>query len=81
MNQNFSEIIEKLKIEHAENLAQMPLPMGAEEFLKTKIFEQDSETVVFMLKLAWVFGAQAGQQAVTQAQILEQMPQRRRVEA
>ena len=78
---NFSEIIEKLKIEHAENLAQMPLPLGAEEFLKTKIFEQDSETVVFMLKLAWVFGAQAGQQAVTQAQMLEQQPQRRRVEA
>ncbi len=81
MNQNFSEVIEKLKIEHAENLAQMPLPLGAEEFLKTKIFEQDSETVVFMLKLAWVFGAQAGQQAVAQAQMLEQMPQRRRVEA
>ena len=81
MNQEFSAMIEQLKAEHAENLAQMPLPMGAEAFLQKKILEQDSETITFMLKLAWVFGAQAGQQAVAQTQLLEKEPRHRRVEA
>jgi hypothetical protein len=81
MNQDFSAIIEQLKTEHADNLAQMPLPMGAEDFLKKKILEQDTDTITFMLKLAWVFGAQAGQQAVAQAQLLENQPRQRRVEA
>ncbi len=82
MNTNFSEVMEKLKTEHFENLKQMPLPPGAEDFLKAKILEQDVDTITFMLKLSWVFGAQAGQQAVAQAEYLEQMQQRKpRIEA
>ncbi len=81
MEQNFSEIMKQLKAQHAENLQQMPLPPGVEDFLKAKILEQDVETVTFMLKLAWVFGAQAGQQAVAQAQVLETQPRKKRIEA
>jgi hypothetical protein len=82
MNQNFSDVMKQLKSQHEENLKQMPLPDGVEDFLKAKMLEQDSETIVFMMKLAWVFGAQAGQHAVAQAQMLEsQPPQKRRVEA
>jgi hypothetical protein len=81
MNQDFAEIITQLKTQHASDLEQMPLPPGAAEFLKQKILEQDVPTVEFMLKLAWVFGAQAGQQAVAQAQWLETQPKKPRIQA
>jgi hypothetical protein len=81
MNDNFAQIIEQLKTQHAAELEQMPLPPGAAEFLKQKILEQDEVTLQFMLKLAWVFGAQAGQQAVVQAQRLETQTRKPRIQA
>ncbi|MFN3266205.1 MAG: DdrH [Deinococcales bacterium] len=81
MNQDFAAIIEQLKKQHATELEKMPLPLGAAEFLAQKILEQDVETVQFMLKLAWIFGAQAGQQAVVQAQWLESQQRKPRIEA
>jgi hypothetical protein len=81
MNDNFAQVIEQLKSQHASELEQMPLPPGAAEFLKQKMLEQDVETVQFMLKMAWVMGAQAGQQAVAQAQWLENQPHKPRIVA
>jgi hypothetical protein len=81
MAQDFAQIMAQLKTQHGTELEQMPLPPGAAEFLKQKMLEQDVETVQFMLKLAWVFGAQAGQQAVAQAQWLETQPKKPRIQA
>ncbi len=78
---NFETMMQELKAQHSEALSHMALPPGVEEFLQGRIREADTETITFMLKLAWVFGAQAGHQAVTQVAQTEQMPQRKRVEA
>ena len=78
---DFKEVIEQMKTQHAQNLKEMPLPPGAEEYLRSRIALGDVETVTFMVKLAWVFGAQAGQAAVMQAQQVEAQPQKRRIEA
>ena len=82
MNEDFAKVMEQLKSQHASELANMPLPNGVEDFVRGKLLEQDLETILFMLKLSWVFGAQAGQQAVAQAQAFEAMQQRKpRIEA
>ena len=78
---DFKDVIEQMKTQHAENLKAMPLPPGAEEYLRSRIALGDAETVTFMVKLAWVFGAQAGQAAVMQAQQVEAQPQKRRIQA
>ena len=78
---DFEQVIEQMKTQHAQNLKGMPLPPGAEEYLRSRIALGDVETVTFMVKLAWVFGAQAGQAAMTQAQQVESQPQKRRIEA
>ena len=78
---DFEQVIEQMKTQHAQNLKEMPLPPGAEEYLRSRIALGDVETVTFMVKLAWFFGAQAGQAAMTQAQQVESQPQKRRIEA
>lgn len=75
---DFKDVIEQMKTQHAENLKAMPLPPGAEEYLRARIALGDADTVTFMVKLAWVFGAQAGQAAVMQAQQVEAQPQQKR---
>jgi hypothetical protein len=77
----FENMMQELKAQHSDALSQMALPPGVEEFLQARIREGDTETITFMLKLAWVFGAQAGHQALIQAAQTEQAPQRKRVEA
>ena len=78
---DFKDVIEQMKTQHAQNLKEMPLPPGAEEYLRSSIALGDVDTVTFMVKLAWVFGAQAGQAAVMQAQQVAAQPQKRRIEA
>ncbi len=79
---NFDQVMEQMKAQHAEQLKDMPLPPGVEDYLRGRVALGDAETVTFMLKLAWVFGAQAGQAAVQQAQQMQDLPpQKRRIEA
>lgn len=80
---DFEQVMEQMKAQHAEQLKDMPLPPGVEEYLQARVKMNDAETVTFMLKLAWVFGAQAGQAAVLQAQQMQNNPpvQKRRIEA
>jgi hypothetical protein len=80
---DFEQVMEQMKAQHAEQLKEMPLPPGVEEYLRARIDLGDADTVTFMLKLAWVFGAQAGQAAILQAQQMQQNPppQKRRIEA
>ena len=78
---NFEQVMEQMKTQHEDQLRDMPLPPGAEEYMRAKVAQGDADTVAFMLKLAWVFGAQAGQNALLQAQQVQNVPQKRRIEA
>jgi hypothetical protein len=78
---DFEQIMQQMKAQYEENLKEMVLPPGVEDHLRKMVSQGDSETVVFMLKLAWVFGAQAGQAAATQALQADSQPTKRRIEA
>jgi hypothetical protein len=60
---NVEEFIRQMKEQHGESLKDMPLPEGVEDYLRDRIKLGDLETVIFMQKLAWVFGVQTGQAA------------------
>jgi hypothetical protein len=64
---NVEEFVRQMKQQHGESLKDMPLPEGVEDYLRDRIKLGDLETVIFMQKLAWVFGVQTGQ-AAAQAQ-------------
>jgi hypothetical protein len=64
---NVEEFVRQMKEQHGESLKDMPLPEGVEDYLRDRIKLGDLETVIFMQKLAWVFGVQTGQ-AAAQAQ-------------
>ncbi|GGJ24068.1 DdrH [Deinococcus roseus] len=68
MTQEFREAMEKLKAQYAEALQDMPLPAGVPEYVQELIAKNDQETLLLMLKLSWVFGAQAGQAGQVQVQ-------------
>ncbi len=72
---DFEQVLEQMKHQYGDALAQMSLPPGVEDHLREMVLVGDVDTVVFMLKLAWVFGAQAGQAAAEQAQtVLRTVP-------
>jgi hypothetical protein len=60
---NVEEFVRQMKEQHGESLRDMPLPEGVEDYLRDRIKLGDLETVIFMQKLAWVFGVQTGQAA------------------
>ena len=60
---NVEEFVRQMKEQHGESLKGMPLPEGVEDYLRDRIKLGDLETVIFMQKLAWVFGVQTGQAA------------------
>jgi hypothetical protein len=60
---NVEEFVRQMKEQHGESLKDMPLPEGVEDYLRDRIKLGDLETVIFMQKLAWVFGVQTGQAA------------------
>jgi hypothetical protein len=65
---NVEEFVRQMKEQHGESLRDMPLPEGVEDYLRDRIKLGDLETVIFMQKLAWVFGVQTGQAAAAQSQ-------------
>ena len=65
---NVEQFIEQMKAQHGESLKDMPMPPGIEDYIRERVKLGDFETVVFMQKLAWVFGVQAGQASVLQQQ-------------
>ena len=69
-----------MKEQHGELLKDMPLPEGVEDYLRDRIKLGDLETVIFMQKLAWVFGVQTGQ-AAAQSQDQGVQSNTRRIEA
>ena len=56
----YAEWFERLRAEYGEQLSGMPLPEGLPEHLRHLIHSGDEEAILFMVKLAWQFGAQVG---------------------
>jgi hypothetical protein len=73
---DFEQVMQQMRVQYEEALRGMPLPPGVEEHLRARVAAGDSETVLFMLKLAWVFGAQAGHAAAQNSQVVP-MPRER----
>ncbi len=71
---NYEQFLEQMKEQHAENLREMPLPPGVEEHVQKMIGQGDKETLIFMLKLAWIFGVQYGQASNNQTNQQESGP-------
>ena len=71
-------MMEQMKAQYEEALRSMAMPPGVEDHLRQIVARGDADTAVFMLKLAWVFGAQAGHAAAEGA---TQAPPRARVQA
>lgn len=60
---DFEAVFQQMRLQYEDSLRGMALPPGVEEQVRARIAEGDHEGLVFMLKLAWVFGAQAGHAA------------------
>ena len=67
---DFEQVMQQMRVQYEEALSGMPLPPGVEEHLRERVAAGDADTVLFMLKLAWVFGAQAGHAAAQQARFV-----------
>ena len=66
MTNPYAEWFERLRAEYGEQLRSMPLPEGLPEHLRDLMARGDDESILFMIKLAWQFGAQVGYAAATQ---------------
>ncbi|WP_027482699.1 hypothetical protein [Deinococcus pimensis] len=66
MTNPYAEWFERLRAEYGEQLSTMPLPEGLPEHLRDLMARGDDEAILFMLRLAWQFGAQAGYAAANQ---------------
>ena len=81
MSNPYAEWFERLRAEYGEQLSAMPLPEGLPEHLRDLIARGDDEAILFMLKLAWQFGAQAGYSAAEHQQQQVVKPRRSSVQA
>ncbi len=63
MTNPYAEWFEQLRTEYSEQLGAMPLPEGLPEHLRHLIETHDEDAILFMIKLAWQFGAQVGYSA------------------
>ncbi len=66
MSNPYAQWFEQLREEYGEQLGNMPLPEGLPEHLRELMRQGDAEAIMFMIKLAWQFGAQVGYAAGTQ---------------
>lgn len=62
----YAQWFEQLRTEYGEQLNAMPLPDGLPEHLRDLMARGDEEAILFMVKLAWQFGAQVGYSAAAQ---------------
>ncbi|MBB6099807.1 hypothetical protein HNR42_003265 [Deinobacterium chartae] len=70
MNSDFSEIMRQLREQYGAQLAHMPLPEGVPEHVAELVSQGDVEGLILMIKLSWMFGAQAGHAAAHHTQVL-----------
>jgi hypothetical protein len=64
---DFERIMQEMRAQYGEALRTMALPPGVEEHLRARVAVGDADEALLMLKLAWIFGAQAGHAAAEQA--------------
>ncbi len=76
----YAEWFEQLRAEYGDQLNAMPLPDGLPEHLRDLMAHGDEEAILFMVKLAWQFGAQVGYSAAAQQSGTPQ-PRRNSVQA
>lgn len=81
MTNPYAEWFERLRAEYGEQLSAMPLPEGLPEHLRDLMASGDEESILFMVKLAWQFGAQVGYAAAVQQSNAPQTPKRPSVQA
>lgn len=67
MKNPYAEWFERLRAEYGDQLRTMPLPEGLPEHLRELMASGDEEAILFMIKLAWQFGAQVGYASAQQA--------------
>ena len=60
MSSAYAQWFAQIEQEYGEQLAQMPLPDGLPEHVEDLMRAGDREALLFMLKVAWQMGAQAG---------------------
>lgn len=60
MKNPYAEWFEQLRAEYGVQLDAMPLPDGLPAHLHDLVKRGDEEGLIFMIKLAWQFGAQVG---------------------
>lgn len=60
MTNAYAEWLNEIRQEYGEQLSEMPLPKGLPEHVQELIRNRDEDTILFMLRLAWQLGAQAG---------------------
>jgi hypothetical protein len=63
MNGDFEALMHRLREQYWDQLENFYLPEGLAEHVAKAMDERDTAQLLFMLKLAWLFGAQAGQAA------------------
>lgn len=66
MSKAYAEWLAQMERDYGEQLAEMPLPDGLPEHLSELMETGDRESIIFMLKVAWQLGAQAGLSAGVQ---------------
>ncbi|HEX2864722.1 MAG TPA: DdrH [Deinococcales bacterium] len=66
---DFEAMLQQMREQYQDALEGMALPPGVEDHVRKAVASGDPETIVFMLKLAWVFGAQAGHAAAEQSKL------------
>lgn len=52
--------LERMRREQGQQIDQLPLPEGVDGYVYDLVADGRSEDVLFLLKLSWLLGAQAG---------------------
>jgi len=58
--EQIATFIKQMKEQNGTEVNKLELPPGTLEYLQERIDAQDGDTLMFMLKLAWVMGLQTG---------------------
>ncbi|WP_261664707.1 DdrH [Deinococcus sp. Marseille-Q6407] len=76
MSNAYAEWFAQVEKDYGDQLSEMTLPDGLPEHLADLMEAGDQEAVLFMLKVAWQLGAQAGLSAGVRLAKHGQLPQR-----
>lgn len=58
--EQIEQFIKQMQDQNGDEVNKLELPPGTLEYLQERMITGDSETLMFMLKLAWIMGLQTG---------------------